>query len=105
MRFIETVGFSRRLLELLDDDGYRAMQAALLANPGRGAVIAGSGGLRKLRWGLPGRGKRGALRVIYCWDAPAETIFMLLLYTKQDQEAPTRDELRLLARLMSGDEA
>jgi hypothetical protein len=105
LRFIETVGFSRRLLELLDDDGYRAMQAALLVNPGRGAVIAGSGGLRKLRWGLPGRGKRGALRVIYSWDAPAETIFLLLLYTKQEEEAPTRDELRFLARLMKEDEA
>lgn len=105
MRFIETVGFSRRLLELLDDDGYRAMQAALLANPGRGVVIAGTGGLRKLRWGLPGRGKRGALRVIYFWDAPAETIYLLLLHTKQEQETLTRDELRLLARLIKEDEA
>jgi len=37
----------------------------LLADPEAGAIIPGSGGVRKLRWGVAGRGKRGGIRVIY----------------------------------------
>jgi len=104
MRFVESSRFSHRLPRLLDDDGYRALQAALFARPDLGAVIAGSGGLRKLRWALPGRGKQGALRIIYYWDAPEETVFLLQIHTKQEQETLTRNQLRRLARLLREDE-
>jgi hypothetical protein len=69
MRFIETPILTRAIMELLDDQDYQSLQLALLYRPERGAVIRGSGGLRKVRWPLPGQGKRGGLRVIYFWDA------------------------------------
>jgi hypothetical protein len=59
MRFVETPIFTKEVLDLLDDDQYRALQLALIFRPEQGAIIPGSGGLRKLRWGGKGRGKTG----------------------------------------------
>lgn len=100
MRFIETPIFTRTLLALLDDEAYRLLQLALFQRPGRGAMIQGSGGLRKLRWPLPGRGKRGGLRIIYFWDEASETFYMLLAYPKNEQEDLTAQQLRVLRRLV-----
>ena len=63
--FVETKLFTRLVLEYLSDDEYSELQQALIANPEAGAIVPGSGGVRKLRWGLAGRGKRGGIRVIY----------------------------------------
>ena len=71
----------------------------LMLRPEAGALIRGSGGLRKVRWNLPGKGKRGALRVIYYWDRP-DTIFMLLAYRKNEQENLTPDQIKLLGALV-----
>jgi mRNA-degrading endonuclease RelE of RelBE toxin-antitoxin system len=68
--FIETQLFSRLVQEYLSDDEYRALQATLIENPEAGSVISGSGGVRKLRWAAPGRGKRGGYRIIYCLANP-----------------------------------
>jgi hypothetical protein len=57
--FIETKLFSRLLPDYLTDDEYASLQAALVEAPERGALVPGSGGVRKLRWPQPGRGKRG----------------------------------------------
>jgi hypothetical protein len=54
--FIETRLFTRLVLEYLSDEHYAEMQLALVANPELGPVIAGTGGVRKLRWAAPGRG-------------------------------------------------
>lgn len=63
--FIESKLFSRLLGDYLTDDEYAQLQAALADAPDRGALVSGSGGVRKLRWSQPGRGKRGGVRVIY----------------------------------------
>ena len=63
--FVETKLFTRLLQEYLSDDDYAKLQQTLLADPEAGAIIPGSGGVRKLRWGVAGRGKRGGIRVIY----------------------------------------
>jgi hypothetical protein len=55
--FIETRLFTRLVQEYLNDDEYRELQKALMDNPETGNVIPGSGGVRKLRWRAPGRGK------------------------------------------------
>jgi hypothetical protein len=100
MRFIETSVFTRTIVALLDDQEYPALQLALLHRPQRGAVIRGSGGLRKLRWPRPGQGKRGGLRVIYFWDEASETFYMLFAYPKNEQEDLTVQQLRMLSRLV-----
>jgi mRNA-degrading endonuclease RelE of RelBE toxin-antitoxin system len=65
MLFIETPTFTRRIQQVLSDDEYRLLQQELTERPEGGKIIPGSGGLRKIRWGLPGSGKRGGIRVIY----------------------------------------
>jgi hypothetical protein len=80
--FVETKLFTRLVNEFLTDDEYAALQAALIANPEVGAVIPGSGGVRKLRWSFAGRGKRGGLRVIYFLRTRQGQIWMLTLYPK-----------------------
>jgi len=100
MRFVETPVFTKEVCYFLADDEYRALQLALLFRPGQGDVIQGSGGLRKLRWGVGGRGKRGGLRVIYYWAAEEEIFYMLFLYPKNVQEDLTPAQLRVLSCLV-----
>lgn len=84
----------------MSDDQYRQLQAALINNPTFGAVIKGSGGLRKIRWGSKGQGKRGGARVIYYLERDDGTIFMLYAYVKNEQEDLTREQLKALSALI-----
>ena len=68
MLFIETPVFTKLIESLLSHDSYTELQHGLLLRPEVGPVIPGSGGHRKVRWGIGQQGKRGGLRVIYYWD-------------------------------------
>jgi len=57
----------------------------LAAHPDYGDVIPGSGGCRKVRWKLPGTGKRGGVRVIYYLQMNDGLIWLLVIYTKSVQ--------------------
>ena len=100
MRFIETPVFTRSITSVLDDDQYRSLQLALALRPEQGTLIRGSGGLRKLRWAIPGRGKRGGARVIYYWERQAETFYMLFVYLKSEQGDLTPEQARALGKLV-----
>jgi mRNA-degrading endonuclease RelE of RelBE toxin-antitoxin system len=100
MIFIETPLFTKLIQELLPDENYRLLQQTLILRPEAGDLIQGGGGLRKIRWGISGRGKRGGLRIIYYWDVPADTIFMLLPYRKNKQEELTPAQLKMLRGLI-----
>jgi hypothetical protein len=97
---VETPIFTKRVLLALNDDEYRALQAALITSPGAGPVIPGGGGLRKLRWAGSGRGKRGGTRVIYRWFPEREKHLMLFVFLKQERDdlsAVQLKQLRLVA--------
>ena len=100
MRFVETPVFTALVRARLPDEEYRALQLALLLRPEQGPVIPHSGGLRKLRWTVAGRGKRGGMRVIYYWHAGEETCYMLFLYKKNEQGDLTAAQVRALAHLV-----
>ena len=56
LTFVETKLFTQLVSDYLSDDEYAALQQAIVAHPEAGDLIRGSGGVRKLRWGLAGRG-------------------------------------------------
>jgi hypothetical protein len=80
--FVETKLFTRLVEQYLTDEEYSLLQQELIQNPEVGSVIPGSGGVRKMRWGLAGRGKRGGLRVIYFLRTRQGQVWMLTLYPK-----------------------
>ncbi|MGE0644560.1 MAG: type II toxin-antitoxin system RelE/ParE family toxin [Nitrospira sp.] len=100
MRFVETSVFTGALRRYLDDETYRALQVALVLRPTQGPLVQGGAGLRKLRWAVPGRGKRGGVRLIYYWEPVNQTFYMLYLYAKNEQEDLTFEQLKVLARLV-----
>ena len=100
MVIIETSVFTRQVRQLLSDEEYRELQAALVNRPTAGSLIVSSGGLRKLRWATKGKGKRGGSRVIYYWAVMPEQILMLLIYSKSEREDLTRDQLKTLKKIV-----
>ena len=102
LSFRETSLFTR-VTEKLTDDEYLELQSVLILQPELGDLIPHSGGLRKLRWVEPrrGKGKRGGVRVIYYWYAPQELIYFLLLYSKGEQDDLSAAENKLLRQLIA----
>ena len=100
MLFVETSIFTRQVTELLPDEEYKRLQEALLLRPAAGDLIPGSGGLRKLRWRLADKGKRGGVRIIYYWDVPDDIFFMLAVYKKSQKEDLTKQQLAILRKLV-----
>ena len=100
MVFIETPVFTKRLPDLLDDEGYSALQRQLADHPDLGEVIQGTGGLRKIRVAYRGRGKRGGARVIYYHFASASRIALLLIYAKNEKDDLSADERKALKRII-----
>jgi hypothetical protein len=96
--FFETSAFTRRVTELLSDDEYAELQQVLVASPRAGDVIPGSGGLRKMRWAIQGRGKRGGARLIYYHLVSRDQFYRLLIYTKSEQDDLSPEQLRTLKK-------
>jgi len=100
MVIIETRTFTKQVLSLLSEEEYRMLQEELVSAPDAGAIIRGSGGIRKFRWKLPGRGKSGGARIIYYWAISHDQILMLFMYPKNEQENLTQEQLRILRQIV-----
>jgi mRNA-degrading endonuclease RelE of RelBE toxin-antitoxin system len=103
VELIETSIFTKQVRAALSDDEYRELQLYLVLQPDAGDLIPGSGGLRKVRWRLTGRGKRGGVRVIYFWKSGAGQLYLLCLYAKSEHSDLTTRELRLLRAMVTDD--
>ncbi|HDZ8926350.1 type II toxin-antitoxin system RelE/ParE family toxin [Aeromonas veronii] len=105
MEFIETSIFTKQIKALATDDELRALQAELIAQPEKGDLIQGTGGLRKIRMATGQQGKSGSARVIY-FLATAEMIYLVLAYAKSEKESLTaaeKAELKRLTTLLKGE--
>ena len=62
------------------------LQSFLLKYPDVGKIVRGSGGVRKLRWAITGKGKRGGIRVVYYWKRQDDEIWLLTVYGKSERQ-------------------
>ncbi len=97
---IETPIFTRLVTKTLSDEDYGALQQWLVDNPDAGDLVRGGAGLRKVRWGLPGGGKSGGIRVLYYWRTKADQIYLLFLFAKGEQSDLTPEQVRELAKYL-----
>jgi len=100
---IELPPFERYRQDYLADNDYRNLQNFLLLSPKAGDVIAGTGGLRKLRFGDPsrGKGKRGGLRIIYYWYEIKLQFWLFTIYDKDEMSDLGQKERKALMDLLN----
>ena len=106
MVFIESAVFTKQVQELLTDDSYAEFQHYLAQCPEAGDLIRDTGGLRKVRWSVPGRGKSGGVRIIYYHVSAQAQCRMLLIYRKgikDDLSAPEKQSAPQAERELVGD--
>jgi len=103
MLFIETSLFTKILPRYLNDDEYQALQWYLFSHPDAGAVVRGSGGVRKLRWSSSGKGKSGGVRIIYYWKTAADEIWLLTVYAKNEKASLPGHILKQIAQEIDHD--
>lgn len=100
-KFVYTEPFRRAWKMMgLDDSGLLRLEAALLADPQAGDVIEGTGGARKIRIRLEGRGKSGGGRVIYLDVFELEHLYLLFAYPKNMQEDLTADQKKAIRKIV-----
>ena len=105
IEFIETSIFTKQIQEIATDDELKDLQIELIAQPQKGDIIQGTGGLRKIRMAVNNKGKSGGARVIY-FLATAETIYLVLAYPKSVKDSLTaadKADLKKLTKLLKGD--
>ncbi|MCU8008992.1 type II toxin-antitoxin system RelE/ParE family toxin [Shewanella sp. SP1S1-7] len=105
MEFVETSIFTRQIKELATDDELKDLQAELIAQPDKGDIIKGTGGLRKVRMAVGNKGKSGSIRVLYVL-ALADKIYLVLAYPKAVKDSLTAEEkakLKLIVQSLKGE--
>ena len=98
MEFIEASAFTKYLYDYLSEEEYAGLQSFLLQYPEAGKVVRGSGGVRKVRWAMSGRGKSGGVRVIYYFKKMDDEIWLLTIYSKNERETIPAHVLREIAK-------
>ncbi len=100
---VETPEFLTATRKLMDEDKRAIVVHYLAYNPTVGDLIPGAGGVRKLRWRLEGRGKRGGARVIYFYHGAEMPLFALTAYAKNEREdlsQQDKNDFRRLTKLL-----
>ena len=98
--FVESRLFEKLRSNYLSDDEFREFQQLLLAQPKIGTVIQGSGGLRKVRFGVKGKGKSGGVRIIYYFLETKSRFYLLTIYAKNEVTNLTSTEKKQLKAFM-----
>jgi hypothetical protein len=100
MTVVETGRFLKDAKPLLSDSEREELVLFLGASPEAGEVVPETGGMRKLRWALAGRGKRGGARVIYYYHSERLPLFLLAVYGKNEKANLSRSERNAMKRLI-----
>jgi hypothetical protein len=85
MTVAELPQFAREADRILGERSHQQLIEFLGLNPESGLIIPDTGGVRKLRWAVPGRGKRGGARVIYYFHNANLPLLALTIYAKTEK--------------------
>lgn len=100
--FIELPEFQKTWSALgLNDDDLNELEIFLTNNPDFGDVIAGTNGLRKIRWAAKGKGKRGGARILYLDILVVKKIYFLTAYSKNAKIELTPAEKKEIKELVA----
>lgn len=83
----------------MSDEERQELISYLARNPTAGDLIQGAGGVRKLRWGLEGRGKRGGARIVYFFHSADIPLFAPTAFAKNERADLTQEERNAFRRL------
>ncbi len=100
MVVVEMEEFLKRAKAVLTEAERADLVAYLASNPEAGPVVPETGGVRKIRWGVQGKGKRGGARVIYYYHHMAIPLFILDIYSKNEKANLSAEDKRTLKRLL-----
>ena len=100
MTVVETGRFLKDADRLMPETERAELVKFIAANPESGDLIPETGGVRKLRWALPGGGKRGGARVIYYFHNESLPVFLLAAYGKSEKANLTKAERNAIAKLV-----
>ena len=99
--FIHGKKFDSQWSELgLTDDDLKDLQSILLENPKIGAVIQGTGRLRKMRFSKDNRGKSHSVRICYVDFEIYEKIFLIMVFAKNEMENLSKAERNSIKQLI-----
>ena len=98
---VETEAFLERAKAILSESERAELVAYLAGNPEAGQLIPGTGGARKIRWGIPGKGKRGGARVSSYYGGPDLPVFLMAVFAKGERTNLTKAERNELREVLA----
>jgi hypothetical protein len=98
---VETREFQQRAATRMSEAERQAFITFIAGHPEDGVRMAGTGGVRKSRWGIGARGKSGGVRVIYYYHSPCLPLFLLTVFAKNEQDNLSQRAKNTLRRLVT----
>ncbi len=96
----ETEPFQKKVARLLTEDEKIELIAYLSVQPHAGALIQGTGGVRKLRWARNDKGKSGGVRIIYYFHDNKMPLYLLAVFGKNEKANISMEEKHILSKLV-----
>jgi hypothetical protein len=100
MTVVETAVYVDRSRRCMSEREREEAVKTIAENPDCGDVLVGTGGVRKMRFAVQGRGKSGGVRIVYFFKNEGMPVFMLTVFAKNEKANLSQAERNELAKLV-----